>query len=169
MLWAYFSFSQYLIIWAGNLPREIAWYEHRLRTGWRFVGVILVLFHFAVPFALLLSRTVKQHARLIAGLAVAIILVRFVDLFWLIAPEFHTHGLAIGWLDLAVPLSLSAGVDSNGRPGNLQLAEDVALTKDARVECSPIKADRARHFCRPENVLCTLYIHAVAIHNELMP
>jgi len=55
MLWAYFSFSQYLIIWAGNLPAEIAWYQHRLQTGWRAVGVALVLFHFAVPFVLLLS------------------------------------------------------------------------------------------------------------------
>ena len=50
MLWAYFSFSQYLIIWSGNLPDEIAWYLHRLQTGWRFVGLTLIVFHFAVPF-----------------------------------------------------------------------------------------------------------------------
>ena len=56
MLWAYFSFSQYLIIWAGNLPQEISWYLHRLQTGWRFVGIALSSFHFAVPFVLLLSR-----------------------------------------------------------------------------------------------------------------
>ena len=56
MLWAYFSFSQYLIIWSGNLPEEIAWYLHRLQTGWRFVGIALVVFHFALPFLLLLSR-----------------------------------------------------------------------------------------------------------------
>ena len=50
MLWAYFSFSQYLIIWSGNLPEEIAWYQHRLQTGWRFVAISLVMFHFVVPF-----------------------------------------------------------------------------------------------------------------------
>src|SRR6185503_1247821 len=60
MLWAYFSFSQFLIIWSGNLPAEIAWYMHRLHTGWRFVGMSLIVFHFAVPFVLLLSRAVKR-------------------------------------------------------------------------------------------------------------
>ena len=62
MLWAYFSFSQYLIIWAGNLPHEISWYLHRTETSWRFVGLGLVLFHFAVPFVLLLSRAIKRQA-----------------------------------------------------------------------------------------------------------
>jgi hypothetical protein len=56
MLWAYFSFSQYLIIWSGNLPAEIGWYLHRLQTGWRAVGLALILFHFAAPFVVLLSR-----------------------------------------------------------------------------------------------------------------
>src|SRR5229473_297257 len=89
MLWAYFSFSQYLIIWAGNLPQEISWYVNRLQTGWRFIGVALVLFHFIVPFVLLLSRTMKREGRLIVKVAVAILLSRLLDLFWLIAPEFH--------------------------------------------------------------------------------
>jgi hypothetical protein len=60
MLWAYFSFSQYLIIWSGDLPHEIAWYQDRLQTGWRTVGVLLVVLHFAVPFLVLLSRRVKR-------------------------------------------------------------------------------------------------------------
>ena len=61
MLWAYFSFSQFLIIWSGNLPQEITWYMHRTQTSWRYVGTALIAFHFAVPFLLLLSRTVKRH------------------------------------------------------------------------------------------------------------
>src|SRR4029079_13782446 len=60
MLWAYFSFSQYLITWAGNLPQEISWYLYRTETSWHFVGLGLVLFHFAVPFVLLLSRAIKR-------------------------------------------------------------------------------------------------------------
>src|SRR5262249_10725383 len=92
MLWAYFSFSQYLIIWAGRLPEEIAWYLHRLQTGWRGVGLMLVLFHFAAPFVLLLSRTVKREPHLIIYVAAGILVMRVVDLFWLIAPEFHVHG-----------------------------------------------------------------------------
>jgi hypothetical protein len=106
MLWAYFSFSQYLIIWSGNLPQEIAWYVHRLTTGWWFVGVALVLFHFAIPFVLLLSRAVKREAEMIVRVAAGIMLVRLVDLFWLIAPEFHTDGVAISWLDILLPMAL---------------------------------------------------------------
>src|SRR6185295_5003582 len=69
MLWAYFSFSQYLIIWSGNLPEEIAWYLHRLQTGWRFVAITLVIFHFVVPFILLLSRAVKRRPTTIVKVA----------------------------------------------------------------------------------------------------
>jgi hypothetical protein len=108
MLWAYFGFSQYLIIWAGNLPQEIAWYVHRLQTGWRFIGMSLILFHFAVPFVLLLSRTMKREANLIVKVAIGVLFVRLIDLFWLIAPEFHTGGIAVSWLDVVLPASLGA-------------------------------------------------------------
>jgi hypothetical protein len=108
MLWAYFSFSQYLIIWAGNLPQEIAWYAHRLQTGWRFIGVALVAFHFAVPFVLLLSRTIKREAALIVNVAIGVLVVRLVDLFWLVAPEFHRDGVVVSWMDVLLPLSLGA-------------------------------------------------------------
>jgi hypothetical protein len=106
MLWAYFSFSQYLIIWSGNLPEEIAWYLHRLQTGWRLVAILLVVFHFAVPFVLLLSRAIKRDPGLIVKVALAILVARLIDLFWLVAPEFHTTGISIGWMDLVVPATL---------------------------------------------------------------
>jgi hypothetical protein len=108
MLWAYFSFSQYLLIWSGNLPVEIAWYLHRLQTGWRFVGVTLVIFHFAVPFLVLLSRTVKREGALLVNVAVGLLIVRLIDLFWLIAPEFHQHGVSVSWLDVVLPLTLGS-------------------------------------------------------------
>jgi hypothetical protein len=106
MLWAYFSFSQYLIIWSGNLPEEISWYLHRLQTGWRLVAIMLVVFHFAVPFVLLLSRAIKRDPGLIVKVALAILVARLIDLFWLVAPEFHTTGISIGWMDLVVPATL---------------------------------------------------------------
>jgi hypothetical protein len=108
MLWAYFSFSQYLIIWSGNLPAEIAWYVHRLQTGWRFVGITLILGHFVAPFVVLLSRQVKRHPDILLKVAVGVLMVRLIDLFWLIAPEFHQNGIAVSWLDFVVPLSLGA-------------------------------------------------------------
>ena len=108
MLWAYFGFSQYVIIWAGNLPKEITWYQTRLQTGWRTIGVLLVLFHFAVPFLVLLSRRLKRQATTLARIAGAILVARVIDLFWLIAPEFHREGVSISWLDVLLPLSLAS-------------------------------------------------------------
>ena len=108
MLWAYFSFSQYLLIWAGNLPPEISWYQHRLQTGWRAVGILLIVFHFAVPFVILLLRRVKREATDLMRLAVGILVMRLVDLFWLIAPDFHRSGISVSWLDILLPVSLAA-------------------------------------------------------------
>ena len=108
MLWAYFAYSQWLIIWSGNLADEISWYLDRLRGGWEFLAVGLIFFHFAVPFALLLSRELKRHGQRLAWIALGIIFMRFVDLFWLIQPNFpdsKAH-FRVSWLDLTVPLAM---------------------------------------------------------------
>lgn len=106
MLWAYFSFSQFLIIYAGNLPEEITWYVHRLRGPWRYIGLGIVIFHFALPFLLLLSRDLKRSGRWLATLAVAVLVMRLVDLYWLMAPDFHEGTFHIHWMDVALPLGL---------------------------------------------------------------
>jgi len=108
MLWAYFSFSQYIIIWSGNLPLEISWYLHRSFTSWRLIAITLIVFHFMVPFVLLLSRTIKREPNLIAKVAVGILVARVIDLFWLVAPEFHQTGISISWLDVLLPLALGS-------------------------------------------------------------
>jgi hypothetical protein len=106
MLWAYFSFSQWLIIWAGNIPEEIHWYLDRIKGGWGWVAVALVVFHFAVPFALLLSRDLKREPAKLAGLALWLIVMRWLDLYWLIAPNHWAARLHISWLDFVVPIAL---------------------------------------------------------------
>ena len=106
MVWAYFSFSQFLIIWAGNLPEEIPWYLIRLNNGWEFIGLLLVIGHFALPFALLLSRDLKRNFRLLAGIAVFILLMRFVDLYWLVTPSFRKEGFGLSWLDFTIPIGI---------------------------------------------------------------
>ena len=108
MLWAYFSFSQYLIIWSGNLPEEITWYVNRQHDGWRFVGPGLIVFHFAVPFLLLLFRSVKRASTTVWKVALGILVAKLVDLFWLIAPRFHPDRLFVSWMDVVLPLSLVA-------------------------------------------------------------
>lgn len=110
MLWAYFSFSQYLIIWSGNLPEETPWYLARTRGGWEYVAVALIVFHFLVPFVLLLSRDLKKRTRMLATVASSLLVMRVVDLFWLIQPNFVAHGAAphfnLSWLHFAVPTAM---------------------------------------------------------------
>jgi hypothetical protein len=106
MVWAYFSFSQFLIIWSGNLPEEIPWYLARLRGGWQYMALALVLCHFALPFALLLSRDIKRNFRLLRMVAVFVLFMRLVDLYWVIQPEFRKGQFGMSWMDLAAPLGV---------------------------------------------------------------
>jgi hypothetical protein len=106
MLWAYFGFSQFLIIWSGNLPEEIPWYVRRLQTSWKWMGLALVVLQFALPFVLLLSRDLKRNARRLVVIATAVIVMRFVDLIWMTGPEFHASAFRIHWLDLIMPIGL---------------------------------------------------------------
>jgi hypothetical protein len=101
MVWAYFNFSQWLIIWAGNLPEEIPWYVRRMNGGWEVAGLFLVVFHFAVPFALLLSRQLKRKTRTLVWLASWLILMRIVDIFWHIEPASHP-AFHVSWLHFTI-------------------------------------------------------------------
>jgi hypothetical protein len=106
MLWAYVSYSQYLIIWAENLPREIGWYVHRTTTGWKWVALLLILLHFAVPFVLLLFRAVKRNPSWIAAVAWGLLALRLVDDFWRVIPAFRPNGLGFHWTYFTVPAGI---------------------------------------------------------------
>ena len=105
MLWAYFSFSQLLIIWSGNAPEEISFYRSRLYGEWGYVSVIILIFHFFVPFFLLLSRDLKRNPSLLPKVAAWMIFMRLVDLFWLTRPEFTSTATPNLW-DVATALAL---------------------------------------------------------------
>jgi len=93
MLFAYFSFSQWLIIWAGNLPEEISFFLNRIRGGWGMVALAIILFHFALPFALLLSKQRKRDGERLIWLAVLLMFMRLVDIYWYVVPNFaHARG-----------------------------------------------------------------------------
>jgi len=107
MLWAYLSFSQYLIIYSANLPQEITWYVRRLNGGWQWVGLILLLFHFALPFCLLLSQSLKKNPNTFLGIAIFIICIRVIDIFWLVEPNFTSvehPAFTVSWLDFVAPI-----------------------------------------------------------------
>jgi hypothetical protein len=106
MLWAYFSFSQFLIIWAGNLPEEITFYLERLRYGWQYVSLLIVVGHFALPFCLLLSRDLKRRPRLLARVAWFIIAMRLVDLIWIVAPNFNHEPFPVSIANVFLPIGL---------------------------------------------------------------
>jgi hypothetical protein len=106
MLWAYFGFSQLLIIWAANQPEEITFFHSRLYGTWGMVAIIVLVFHFFVPFFVLLPQDVKRSTRWMPKIAIWMIFMRLVDLFWLTRPEFSLGGVQFHWLDLVVPVAL---------------------------------------------------------------
>ncbi|HTC91654.1 MAG TPA: hypothetical protein VK686_25285 [Bryobacteraceae bacterium] len=106
MLWAYMSFSQFLIIWAENLPDEIPWYVRRFSGGWGYIAWTIAIFHFFVPFFLLLLRFVKKNPARLRTLAVWIILMHILDVFWIVGPAFRQRGLEVYWTDLVALIGL---------------------------------------------------------------
>jgi hypothetical protein len=119
MLWAYFNFSQYMLVYAANLVEEIPYFIARISHGWQYLALFLVVFHFAVPFLLLLSRDLKRTPHRLVTVAVWLLVIRFIDLFMLISPEFdasganlhllageHESAVYVHWLDLAAPLAI---------------------------------------------------------------
>lgn len=106
MLWAYTAFCQWLLIWYGNLREEIPWYIRRSTGGWLYIATSLLIFHFFVPFFALLNRPVKENPRVLAGVMVYLIFMRFVDLYWLIMPAFYADGIHFHILDVLLPVAL---------------------------------------------------------------
>jgi len=106
MLWAYLSFSQYLIIWAGNLAEEIPWYLRRTQSGWQWLGRALMAFQFALPFLILCQREVKRQARALAAVAILVLVMHFVDVYWLVTPSFRPLRIGLHWLDLVLPVGI---------------------------------------------------------------
>ena len=106
MLWAYLSFSQFLIIWSGNLPQEIPWYIRRFSGGWGVIGVFVALFHFGVPFFILLMRFVKKNPRLLYLVAAWLFFVRIIDLYWIVVPGLRPRGFVFEWSDVAAPIGI---------------------------------------------------------------
>jgi hypothetical protein len=91
-----------LLIWSANLAEEIPWYLARLRGGWQWVALAILLLHFVLPFMLLISSDVKRDGPKLAGVAGVLFLMHIVDTFWLIVPAFHDNsGFTIHWQDLA--------------------------------------------------------------------
>jgi hypothetical protein len=108
MLWAYLAFSQFLIIWSGDLLNEIPYYVSRMGHGWAILALALLIFYFAVPFFLLLLKDLKRHARTLARVCAVVLVLNFADLFWMIVPSFHPNGPRFYLLDGLLTLGIGA-------------------------------------------------------------
>ena len=119
ILWTYLSFSQFLIIWSANLPEEIPYYLERLHNGWQPVTLFLVAGHFVLPFCLLLSKPLKRTPERLVKLAVWLLIIRVIDTFMYVAPEFSAAGVNrwfvagehgsvffVNWLDVVTPVAI---------------------------------------------------------------
>jgi hypothetical protein len=112
MFWAYISFSQFLIIWSANLAEEVPWYLRRFQGGWEYLILALVVFQFMLPYALLLSQDVKRNRYSLRAVAGWLLLMRALELFWLVAPDAGPtqHGIAralhVHWMDVAAWLGI---------------------------------------------------------------
>ena len=106
MLWTYFAFSQFLIIWSGNLPEEIRWYHPRIHGAWGAIALMVVVLHFAFPFLFLLSRSFKRDAGKLVIVAVLILVMRLLDFYWMITPNFTGEHFHFSWMDLVAPIGM---------------------------------------------------------------
>ena len=104
--WAYIGGSQYFLIWYGNIPEETIWFLHRWEHGWKELSLFLIFFHFIVPFIVLAFRAVKRIPVLLILLSSLMLLMHFVDHFWLIAPTFNDHHLSFSWMHLSSLLGI---------------------------------------------------------------
>jgi hypothetical protein len=106
IFWAYVSFGQLLIVYSGDKPDELEWYLHRSAGNWKLVVAALALFHFFLPFYLLLFRAVKRHVMPLTVLAAILFIVHIVAVYWLVMPALHHDGVVVSWLDFTVPLGI---------------------------------------------------------------
>jgi hypothetical protein len=101
--WAYIAFSQYLLIWYADLPEETTWFLQRWHSGWEFISLLLILVHFIVPYAVLLTQPSKMDPKRLKFITIWILAAHFVDLFWMIMPSIK--GPVISWMDFTFPFA----------------------------------------------------------------
>ncbi len=108
MFWAYVAYSQFLIVWSGNLPREAAWYLHRNAGGWHGLLIALAVVQLLLPVLLLLSKFTKRRTRFFAALAGVVVLGQAIYVYWLVLPAFRPAGIGLHPLDALLPLAFDA-------------------------------------------------------------
>jgi hypothetical protein len=129
--WAYIAFSQYFLMWYGNIPEETVWYRVRMTGSWKTASILLALGHFIVPFLLLMGRTLKRRPFALGAGAAWVLLMHFVDIYWLVMPALHADGIRFGLADLAALLAVGGWFVAAG--GWLMRRQPLVPLKDPRI------------------------------------
>ena len=108
VFWSYIAFSQYFLIWYSNIPEETVWFTHRWEGSWKYVSMLIIFGHFVFPFLALLGRDAKRNIKFLSMMAIWILFIHFVDLYWLIHPTHSHHGVHLSWIDI-VPMVAIGG------------------------------------------------------------
>ena len=106
IFWGYIGFSQYFLIWYANIPEETIWYLHRWEGSWKYITMILVFAHFLIPFIALMPRFVKRNLSLMRFIALWILVMHWLDIYWLVIPNLHHHSVHFSWMDLTATFGI---------------------------------------------------------------
>jgi hypothetical protein len=109
VFWAYMAFSQYFLIWYGNIPEETIWFQHRWEGTWKTVSLLLVFGHFVGPFFVLITRGAKRNPGILKLFAIWMLFMHYIDLHWVVMPTLHLHGFHLSWIDLAAMMAVGGG------------------------------------------------------------
>lgn len=106
VFWAYMGFSQYMLIWYANIPEETIWFAHRWHGSWKWMSLTLLFGHFVLPFLALLTRAAKRHMVVLGITAAWLLVMRWVDIYWLIFPSIYKDGPQFSWMDLTTLIGI---------------------------------------------------------------
>jgi len=107
VFWAYIVFSQYFLIWYSNVPEETGWFLRRWHGSWKPLSLVIVFGHFVVPFLVLMGRAAKRSAAVLFAASVLLLLVHYVDLYWIVMPNLYPEGAKTSWIDLAALMMIA--------------------------------------------------------------
>jgi len=106
IFWGYMAFSQYFLIWYGNIPEETIWMLHRWEGTWKTISLILVFGHFVIPFFVLFPQTIKRNRTVMILMGIWLLVMHWIDVYWMVMPVLHHHGYHLSWMDLTAFIGL---------------------------------------------------------------
>ncbi len=112
IFWAYIGFSQYFLIWYGNIPEETMWYQERWVGSWKGISMLVLFGHFILPFIVLLTRAAKRNLKVLAFIGFWMLFIHWVDIYWIVLPSLGAHGadaphgFSLSWMDLTTMLGI---------------------------------------------------------------